>query len=428
MQMAGLQKALSLYHLCFYGVGVILGAGIYSVIGPAAGLAEYGVWLSFALAAIAVLFTALSYAELATMIPDAGAEFAYLKKALPGRPEISFVMGLLVIFTNAATAATVALTFAGYLNVFIKSSLFTGAVLLLVFAAAVNIFGIKKSSFFNILFTFIEGVGLVLVIYFAVTATDNFGKNMEFFPTAGIFQGAALIIFSFLGFENIANLSEEAKNPGRDLPRAILMSLALVTVIYILVGLSAVSLLPPEQLAQSSAPLSDVLRVISQRLAKILGFFALFATANTALISVLSGSRILFSMARAREIPKYLARISKKKQTPWLAILVILAIAIITCLPGELEFAANLTSFSSLLAFLSVNIAVLLLRKRQPKMKRPFRSPGSIKNIPVFPCLGIATNLFLLTQFRFSFWLYGIALMALFLMIYYVSRYFTMRS
>ena len=249
--MGKLRQSLGLFSLTFYGVGVILGAGIYSVIGAAAAEAGQVLWMSFALSSVVVLLTALSYAELSTMFPEAGAEYIYLREAFPRHKAVAFVTSSFVAMSGAATAATVSIAFAGYLNHFVPfpAPLTAAAVLLL--ATGVALLGIQQSSWVNVVFTFIEVGGLVL---FIVVGAQNpsFGEALsaEFHP--GIFSGAALVFFSYLGFENIANLAEEAKQPEKNLPRAILVSIAFATLVYIAVGLSAVALLSPEKLSASA--------------------------------------------------------------------------------------------------------------------------------------------------------------------------------
>ncbi len=170
---------------------------------------------------------------------------------------------------------------AGYLERFIDLPRLVVAVGLILLLAGVALIGVRESVSMNIVFTLIEAAGLVLVI--AVGATvENFGAALGMLPDAGVIGGAALVFFSFLGFENIANLAEEAKNPERNLPRAILLSLLVASVLYVLVALAAVALLPLDELTRSNAPLSAAVATKSPRVAGVLGAIALFATANTA--------------------------------------------------------------------------------------------------------------------------------------------------
>ena len=209
-----LKRALGLPALTFYGVGVILGAGIYSVLGAAAGRAGHALWLSFAISSLVAVLTALSYAELATAYPLASAEFTYLRRAVPRWPGLALVTGLLVALSGAATAATVAIAFASYLRTFLDVPPALVAWGLLAAATALNVVGVKESGWVNAAFTLLEAGGLVLFVVLGA-GSERFGTALSAAPSFGVVSGAALVFFSFLGFENIANLAEEAKGPQR---------------------------------------------------------------------------------------------------------------------------------------------------------------------------------------------------------------------
>ncbi len=411
--MTSLKRTLGLASLTLYGVGTILGAGIYSVLGAAAGQAGESLWLSFALSGAIVALTALSYAELATMYPKAGAELVYLRNALPRARAWQLVAGLLVVASGAATAATVALAFAGYLGDWVELPSFVVSLLLLAVLTGVALWGITQSAWVNAIFTVIEVGGLCLVIYVGFGA-DHFGDALVANPSVDVLGATALVFFAYLGFENIANLAEESKDPVKHLPLAILFSLALSVLIYVLVALAAVALLPPEQLAQSEAPLSDALRKASPKLVPVLRGIALFATANTALAALLSGGRLLYGMAKADALPARVAAVLPKRKTPWLATLLVAALAIMLVAVGELPVVASVSSFASLIAFASVHVALIVLRIREPDHERPFRVPLAIRSVPVLPVLGVVTTLGLITQIKPEALLVGAILIAVF--------------
>jgi amino acid transporter len=392
-----LKRALGLGTLTFYGVGIILGAGVYSVIGVAAGPAGDALWLSFALCSLVVLFTGFSYAELATAYPQAAAEFIYLRRALPKIPSIALVTGLLVALSGAATSATVAIAFASYLKTFVELPQFLVAWTLLVLAAGLNLVGVKQSGWVNVVFTLLEAGGLVAFIVVGMSS-ERFAEVLTAVPTTGVIAGAALVFFSFLGFENIANLAEEAKEPGRDLPRAIFLSLAVSTVLYVAVALAAVALMPAEELAGTEAPLSDAAKKSSPKVAGALGGIALFATANTALVSMLAASRVVFGIAREGGLPKIFAAILPARETPWTAILAVAAVSALLVPFGGVGVVASLSSFASLLAFAAVNVALVVLRYREPDQERPFRVPFAIGRFPIMPAIGVVTTLGIATQ------------------------------
>lgn len=400
--------------LTIYGVGMIFGAGIYSVIGTAAGKAQEGLWISFAISAFVVLLTALSYAELVTRFPEAGAEFIYLRNAFPKVPSVGFVVSMLVALSNIATAATVSLAFAGYFNKFVSFSPAVVAYLLLATMAGIAIVGIRESSWLTIVFTLIEGGGLIYFIFLGATKADIF-EGLSAPIEWSLLPAAALVFFSFLGFENIANLAEEAKKPEKDVPKAILLSIFISTVIYILVGLAAVALLSPELLSKSSSPLATAAAKASPGAGTILAAIALFATANTALIALISTSRIFFSMARKGELPKVFEKTLSKRKTPWSATLLAFVIGMALLPLGKVETVASVSSLVSLVAFMGVNIGLIIIRINGPKAKPAFKVQPSIGKIPLPPLLAILTLGILTTLFEpIVYAVAGIAITVLF--------------
>jgi amino acid transporter len=395
--MTELRRTLGLPALTLYGLGTILGAGIYSVVGAAAGRAGAALWLSFLVSTVVAGLTALSYAELATAFPRAGAEYVYLRHAIPKRHWPAFVAATMMAASSAATAATVSLAFAGYLERFVDLPRMAVALALIAVLLGVSLIGVRESVSMNTLFTLIEAAGLVLVIVIGATVED-FGTALVTPPGAGVIGGAALVFFSFLGFENIANLAEEAKNPERDLPRAILASLLIASALYVLVALAVLALLPLEELTRSNAPLAAAVAAKSPRVAGVLNGIALFATANTALASVLSGSRLLYGIARGGDLPSAAARVLPGRRTPWVATLAVVAFSLLLMPFGEVGVVAGISSFAALVAFGSVNFALIVLRLRAPELPRPFRVPLSIGRVPVLPSLGLASVLVLITQ------------------------------
>jgi basic amino acid/polyamine antiporter, APA family len=408
---SGLKRTLGLPSLFLYGLGAILGAGIYSVLGAAAGRAGEGVWLSFLLSALLALVTSLAYAELSTAYPRAGAEYVYLRRALPAHRWAAFAAAVMMAASSAATAATVSLAFAGYLGGFIQLPQIAVAAALLAALTAVAIWGIRQSAWMSALFTLIEAGGLVLFIVVGAR-TEGFGEALAAQPSWGLFGGASLVFFSFLGFENIANLAEEAKKPERDLPRAILLSLGAATVLYVLVALAAVALIDPAELAESDAPLAAAVAKASPRLVGALGGVALFATTNTALSSIISGSRLLYGVSRGGDLPQRVGAVLGKRRTPWVATLIVAAVAGALVPLGKVAVVASVSSFAALLAFASVNVAVIALRYREPDRERPFRVPLTVGRFPLLPAFGAVSSLALLTQLERDALIGGAVLLA----------------
>jgi APA family basic amino acid/polyamine antiporter len=250
-----LKPVLGPIQLIFYSVGVIVGAGVYSVIGSAAGLAQEGLWLSFIIGAGVALLTAFSYAEMATSFPIAGAEYAYIKQAWPRADWFSFTVGIVILLGGAATAATVSMAFAGYLRVFVDVPSIGAALALLGLCSAVNIWGLQESSWLNMIFTSVEVGGLLLV----VAAGFMTGATPQLTPAPqepAVMAAAALLFFVYLGFEEVANLAEEVRHPARDLPIALFVSMAVTTALYVMVAIAVLWLASPAELAASEAPLA----------------------------------------------------------------------------------------------------------------------------------------------------------------------------
>jgi APA family basic amino acid/polyamine antiporter len=405
-----LRRSLGLGALTFYGVGVILGAGIYSILGEAAGIAGEALWWSFLLASLAALLTGLSYAELATMFPQAGAEYVYLRAAWPRASWLPGTLGWVLVATGITTTATVSLAFAGYAGLFVPFPPWTIAVALTVAVAALNVVGINEASWANIVFTIIETAGLVALIVVGVRDPD-FGLVFTAAPHAGVLGGAALIFFAYLGFEEIANLAEEATEPARDLPRAILIAVAVSTTLYVLVAVASVALLAPARLAASTSPLADAIGIGAPRLAGALGGVALFATANTALIAMMAASRLLFAMARGGDAPPVLAQTLAGRKTPAAAVLLVMVGALV-CLPlGGVGLVGSVASLLALVTFAAVNAALVRLRLTLPDQQRPFRVPWPLRRVPLPTAFGLVVVMVLLTQFAPL--VYGIAGVAL---------------
>lgn len=401
-----LKRSLGLTMLTFYGTGMILGAGVYSIIGQAAGKAGYELWQGFVLAAFAALLTALSYAELAAMYPKAGGEYVYLRYAFSSQQWLAGTTGIIMTFAGCASAATVALAFARYLQHFVMWPHLLVATSLLTFFTAINVIGVKQSSWVNAVFTTIEAFGLLLFIWLGWKSPE-FGSAVFSVPTAATVSSAALIIFAYFGFENIVNLAEETKSPEKTIPRAILLSLLISTVLYVLVSLAAVALMPPNQLAQTESALTDAAMGSSQGIAGVLAGIALFSTANTALIALITTSRILYGIAKDNSLPQAFAKTLAHRQTPWVAALVSLGLSMALLRLGKVEILASIASFTTMIAFIAVNSALISLRLTEPAKDRPFRVPISLGKVPILPLLGILTCLLFLIQFEKQVYLVG---------------------
>jgi APA family basic amino acid/polyamine antiporter len=357
-----LRRTLGLWPVTFSGVGVILGAGVYALVGPAAARAGSALWLAFVLAALAAGLTAYSYGRLAQRRPKDSPEFQYT--ALAFGPRIGFVAGWLMLVADGLAAGAVALGFGGYLTHLVGTPVVLNALLLV---AAVALFlhaGISHSVGLALVLTAIEAPGLLFVI--GLGAPRWPGTDFLEMPDgmAGVWAGAGLIFFAYLGFDELGNFAEEMRAPQRDLPRALFLALVLTTVIYVLVGLSAVAAVHWRELSRSPAPLALVARrALGSGADTALALMALAATANTVLLLVLSASRSIYGMAADGPLPRRLARIGRRA-TPVAASWGALAITALVVVAGDLVQAATMTDAAVLASFMLVNASLLWLGAR----------------------------------------------------------------
>ena len=390
-----LKRELGLFEVTLSGVGIILGAGIYALIGKAAELAGNSVWIAFALAALIAIFTGLSYAELSSIFPRASAEYEYTDRAFGKR--LAFVVGWLIIFSGVIGASTVALGFGGYFEALTGAPILPSAVLLILFLSVVLLWGVKLSAWFAIVFTLIETAGLLIVIYVGIPHLGSVDYLQMPGGLTGVFEAAALIFFAYMGFEEMVKLSEETRDPERNMPLALIAALAITIILYILVALSVVSVVPWEVLAASSAPFAEVAaEALGPEAFVVISAIALFATANTVLLMLLAASRIAYGMAEAASLPTVLGRVHPGRRTPMAAIVAVTLLSIAFAFSGEIAFVASANDFILFLTFIVINGSLIALRRRDPDRPRPFRVPLAVGWVPVLPVLGILTCLFLI--------------------------------
>lgn len=407
-----------------YGVGLTLGAGIYVLIGKASGEAGNIVWLSFLLAAVIAAFTGLSYAELASMYPSSAAEAVYVKHAF-NSSFLSYIVGSLTIFAAIVAASAVALGFAGYVSVLYNVPVALSAGVLIVLLSVLSFLGISETAWTNTAFTLIEAGGLFFIIYLGMTSPSI--VTVDYFQSqngvVGILAALALVLFAFVGFEGIANIVEETKNPEKNVPRALILSILITAGIYTLVAVSALRVLDWKTLSLSQAPLALIATKVSGLLGeRSLAIVALFATTNTVLISLVSGSRILYGMAKQGSMPPAFARVFSRTGTPWAAVLCIMILAIAFALSGDIEIIAEITVFTIVIVYALVNISLLRLRFKQPGVKRPFKSPLNVRGVPLLPVLGLAASIIGVSQLKAYAVTVGLAVVLFSTLSYLLSR------
>ncbi|GLZ30810.1 amino acid permease [Lentzea sp. NBRC 105346] len=402
---SGMHRSLGVGHLTMISIGATLGTGIFVVLGQAVPAAGPAIVLSFVLAGFTALFSALSYAELAGLIPASGSSYSYTYATLGEL--VAWVCGWCLILEYGVSVAAVAVGWGQYVNELLDllfhfripdalsqppgagGVVNIPAVLIVVISMLVLLGGAKGSARTNTILVFIK-VG-ALVIFCAVAFTAFKAGNLKpFFPLglAGMSAGAATLFFSYIGFDAASTAGEEAKNPQKDLPRAIILSLVVITALYCAVALAAVGAMPWQQFEGSEAALSRVLtdNVSGSIWPILLSVGAVVATTSVVLTVLYGQTRILYSMARDGLMPSLFARLSPNTGVPFAnTIIVGLFIGVLAALV-PLGALADATSIGTLFAFGLVNVAVIILRRTRPDAPRGFRVPFS----PITPLLGVA--------------------------------------
>jgi len=396
-----LKRTLSLFEVTASGVGIILGAGIYALIGVASGYAGNSVWLSFLIAAIIAAFTGLSYAELSSIIRTNESEFGYVKKAF--NRKIAIVIGIFVVFSGILTAATVSIGFSNYLNSITGLPIILFAILLIAFLSLVNFTGIEFSTKVTIFATFLEVIGLLIIIVLGIKYWGTVNLLEFNFGFKGILQAAALIFFAYMGFEDIVKLTEETKHPRKNIPKALILSIVITTVLYVLTAISAISIMGHEKLALSNAPLAETAAMSFGSIAfLVLAIIALFSTLNTVLIALVATSRVTYSLAKEEVLPEKLSQIYPKTKTPWLAILTLALISSIFIFFRNIEIVANLANISIFVTFALVNASALKLRYKLDPSEIRFKAPLNIKKFSITAFLGLLFSIILLGYTLFN--------------------------
>lgn len=393
----GLRPTLGYWALTCYGLGDILGAGIYALMGKVAGAAGAHAWLGFSVSLLAAAVTALTYSELVTRYPKSGGEAFYTEQGFR-TPLVSTVIGWLVFCAGTLSLSAIAVVFAGYLGDWLPGlpTWFVTAAFILTLGA-INFWGIRQSSVANIVCTIIEASGLVLVIvvggHFLATTSQPPTPDTPS-PLAlgaadwtGVMQGAALAFFAFIGFQDMVNVAEEVHEPRRNFPAAILTALGIAGITYIVIAIIATSVVDPAVLGESEAPLTDVVAVATGdgAVLEVFPVIALFAVANTGLLNFIMASRLLYGMAGQGLVPAPLAAVHRRRRTPHWAILTVLLAALALALSGTLSYLAGSTSTLLLVVFLTVNLALVMVKRRDP-------DPGGdgLRVPVVVPLLGVA--------------------------------------
>ncbi len=391
-----LRRVLGLMEVTAGGVGIIIGAGIYVLLGAATAHAGPLVWLAFLVAAVLSALTGLSYAELSSMFPSAAGEYEYTRRAMP--EWVAFVVGWTMIMGLVVAAATVSIGFARYAGYFLDIDARATALGLLTVVSTIAMVGVKHSARLTVALSAVQVGGLVLVIAIGVPHVGDVDL-LSGHGVGGVLGAAALVFFAFIGFDEVITLAEETRDPTRTVPRALLLALGLSTGLYIAVAVAAVSVLGADTLAASPRPLADVMaHVLGDRGATVVAAIAVMTTTNTTLLVVTAASRVMYGMAKAGAMPRSFAFVHQRRRTPIRAIVAVALVAGTFALFGDFAVVAAVTDFAVYVVFLAVNGTVILLRRTRPELPRPFAVAGTVGGIPVLPVLGLGSVAFMMTQ------------------------------
>jgi len=436
-----LKKSLNAFDLFIIGIGAVVGTGILTIIGTAiqGGPESMGagpaIIVSMILAAIACVFSALCYSEVASIIPVSGSVYTYTYATLG--EFAAWIVGWVLMLNYVIGNITVGSAWCGYLTQFLKGfrnylpdfvinfpiwlrcdvrsiymmcdkygldihdkipflfnvipfAINLPVIILAVVSSLILIKGVKESTRFA---SIMVGLNILMIISFiAVGAFYVKPENwVPFAPNglSGIFMGAFIIFFAYIGFDAVSTAAEETKNPQKDIPVAILGTLLFCTVLYILVALVLTGIVPEGQI-NISAPIAAALHLINKdSLAGFISIAAVCALASVFLICQLAATRILYAMSRDKFLPKVLRSIHKKYRTPHVMTCAVGLVIIVCSLFMDLNISAELCNYGTFTAFIAICVAVIILRKTQPELKRPFKVPF----VPLFPLLGIVSCL-----------------------------------
>ena len=418
---AGLKRVVTLPFLVLYGLGTILGAGIYILISKIAFHANIYTPLSFLVAGVVVAFTAFVYAELSSRFPKSAGEAAYVSQAF-NIPFVTLVIGLLIAATGIVSSATIVSGFTGYLNVFFDIDPIIAETLLVIVLGFIAFWGISESVKIASLMTVIEIIGLFIVIFVSIDDV-NFNlvqpKNIDLANIdlttidldltmwSGIFAGAFLAFYAFIGFEDMVNIAEEVVEPKKNMPKGIIIVLLVSMIFYMMVAVVAVFGMPMDRLLVSTAPFSDIVSTNSNVPIWVITLISLFAVVNGALIQIIMASRLFYGMSKHKVLPGFLSDIHPTTRVPHKATILVAASILLLTLLFELESLAKLTSYIVVVIFIIMDVTLIVVKLKEKSISKISNQAPSILEkhsgftVPlVVPVIGLLVLVsFLMTQF-----------------------------
>ncbi|MFI0815710.1 amino acid permease [Streptomyces sp. NPDC021098] len=429
-----LRRTMGVWQLTMISIGATLGTGIFVVLGEAVPDAGPAVVVSFVIAGLTALFSALSYAELAGTIPVSGSSYSYAYATMGEL--VAWVCGWCLILEYGVSVAAVAVGWGQYLNELLDGTLGVTipdalaappgdggvfnlpALLVVLLAMAFLLGGAKESARANTIMVAVKIAALVLFCAVAFTGIRA-GNYTPFMPLgmAGVSAAGATLFFSYIGFDAASTAGEEAKNPQRDLPRAIMLSLVIVTALYCLVAAVAVGALPWKKFAGTEAALAGIMKDVTGQSfwAVVLAAGAVIAIASVVLTVLYGQTRILFAMSRDGLVPSVFSKVHAGTGVPRANTVIVSLFCGVLAAAIPLGQLADATSIGTLFAFALVNIAVIVLRRTRPEMPRTFRVPLS----PLFPLIGFGLCLWMMNSLELVTWVVFGVWMAVGLVLYF---------
>ena len=389
-----LRRALTLPLVVLYGLGVTIGAGIYVLVGATAGVAGVYAPLSFVVAALVMLPSAGSFAELVGRLPVSAGEAAYVRAGFNSQ-QLSILVGLMVVTVGTVSAAAISIGSVGYIRQFVD---LPGGILIPVVVATMTIiaaWGVRESVTFAGIMTVVEIVGLMFIITGGFLGSGQSPASEPQFvaPSAslttigfGILSGGVLAFFAFIGFEDLVNMAEETRQPAKTLPQAIFLTLIISTVLYLLVATVAVLNVPISQLSQSEAPLSLVFERTTGVSPAMISAIAIIATLNGVIVQIIMAARVIYGLANQGSIPALLGSVNAITRTPLVATALVGALVLLLAMAVPLTRLAETTSQITLTVFALVNLALFNIKRRNET------APEGCFIVPIWvPVIGFAS-------------------------------------
>ncbi len=381
--------------VAIYGLGNIVGAGIYALIGKVAGEAGMATPLAFLISMLVAGLSALSFAELSSSHPYSEGATAYVHAAFR-RKNASLIVGLLMSLATLISAAALARAFGGYLNSATGILLPVGAVLIILTFGLMAAWGIEESAKLAAILTIIEVIGLGMIIWFGRESlnpvTQDFGQFFDISSVGitGLLSGVFLAFYAYIGVEDMVHLSEETKKSRKTMPMAIILAVLIATVLYVLVAIVAIDSIPISELNNSNAPLSLVFNKISNTPGWVIILIALAASAGGVLAHIISGSRLLYGMAEAGWLHRHLAVVHKSRKTPIVTIIIVVVVASILAVSIDIKLLASATSYLILIIFGLVNGSLIIIKLRKSVAQHPhFSIPLVVPILGLVTCVGL---------------------------------------